>query len=317
MSTTCVVPDCPEELLDPSKQFIKSPKGTRKCLSPLSSPTNSTESTSPRVISNVRTSFWNSNRKVDDISKAIRPSPPKNDGKYKKNNKHYKSPKVSMIVDNGSNEVGKATQRNDTSESASAKKNKRKNKRQRRSSIVHLGSVSGHHDDHHRVHELHTQITRLIEENKIDEHPESSKGSAVTETKNHQFKKDTISLSNNDAFDILHALNEFKAMLTIGSFNVHDPDHVEAQTVSHIVGEYSHAKKKFHVKDTWKRALNRISIAKKKEMLGVNLQDTIFQALGNLHQHVRSIYLIKKQTFLEVINLTSIFSIINKYNCKT
>ena len=83
----------------------------------------------------------------------------------------------------------------------------RKNKRQRRSSIVHLGSVSGHHDDHHRVHELHTQITRLIEENKIDEHPESSKGSAVTETKNHQFKKDTISLSNNDAFDILHALN--------------------------------------------------------------------------------------------------------------
>ena len=27
---------------------------------------------------------------VDDISKAIRPSPPKNDGKHKKNNKHYK-----------------------------------------------------------------------------------------------------------------------------------------------------------------------------------------------------------------------------------
>lgn len=286
MPTICVVPDRPEELLDPTKQFIKSPKGSRKSLSPLSSPTNSTESTPNRFVSSVRTSFWNSNRKIDDISKATKPSPPK---KSRKDNKNYQSPKVSMLVDNGSNDPGKATRRDDTSESAPTKKNRRKNKRQRRSSIVHLGSVSGHHDDHHRVHELHTQITGLIEENKINEHPESNNDLAVTETKNHRYKKETILLSNDDALDILHALNEFKAMLTIGSFNVHDPDHVEAQTVSHIVGEYSHAKKKFHVKDTWKRALNRISIAKKREMLGVNLQDTIFQALGNLHQHVRSI----------------------------
>ena len=289
-------PERPEELLAPSKRFIKSPKSSPKSLSPVSSPTNSINSpSSSRLKSSVRTSFWDGKKKVDDLSTPTKPSPPPTKNINKMNGK-FQSPKVNMIVNNNNEDEKTTTTSQEKVKKTSTSKKKR---RHRRSSIVHLGSVGGAIDDHHRVNELYKQITGLLEANEgqlikpeqddedvLENNNNNNKNNNGGERKKSHRSRETILLAHDDAHDILHALNEFKAMLSIGSFNVHDPDHVEAKTVSHIVGEYSSRKKKFQVKDTWKRAMSKIAIIKQRETLGVNLQDTIFQALGNIHQHI-------------------------------
>ena len=93
-------PERPEELLAPSKRFIKSPKSSPKSLSPVSSPTNSINSpSSSRLKSSVRTSFWDGKKKVDDLSTPTKPSPPPTKNINKMNGK-FQSPKVNMIVNN-------------------------------------------------------------------------------------------------------------------------------------------------------------------------------------------------------------------------
>ena len=77
-------------------------------------------------------------------------------------NGKFQSPKVNMIVNNNNEDEKTTTTSQEKVKKTSTSKKKR---RHRRSSIVHLGSVGGAIDDHHRVHELYKQITGLLEAN--------------------------------------------------------------------------------------------------------------------------------------------------------
>ena len=134
-----LLPERPEELLDPSQRFVKSPKSSRTSLSPVSSPKNLSGDTSPMLAPQVRTSFWNS-KKANQLSKPSKPSPPS----QKKTIAQYNSPKLNKVV---SNNDGPDLETNEEIKSTG----KQTITGNRRRGII--GRSFGRHEtyDHHRV----------------------------------------------------------------------------------------------------------------------------------------------------------------------
>ena len=274
-----LLPERPEELLDPSQRFVKSPKSSRTSLSPVSSPKSLSGEASPMLAPQVRTSFWNS-KKANQLSKPSKPSPPS----QKKTIAQYNSPKLNKVV---SSNDGPDLETNEEIKSTGKQTITGNRRRGRRSSVVHLGGMKANVNDHHRVHELYAQLRDMVHRKRRSKRPEDSDKGSDSESDLSSDSDDEatadreIILKHKDANDLLNALAEFRILLSIGSFNVHDPDHVEAKTVLHIVGEYSRAKRKEYLNETRKAiALQR------QKTIGIRLQDTIFQALGTLHKHI-------------------------------
>ena len=274
-----LLPERPEELLEASHRFVKSPKSSRVSLSPVSSPRSMSSEASPRLGPQVRTSFWGS-KKVNQLSKPSKPSPPSQEKTIAQHN----SPKLNKVIHVGD---GSNAEANEAVKSSVAKPPGGQKRRGRRASVVHLGGINRQVNDHHRVHELYAQLREMIHRKRKSKRPEDSErdtgseSDSSTDSDDEDMVKRDITLNHKDAHELLNALAEFRIMLSLGSFNVHDPDHVEAKTVLHIVGEYSRAKRKEYLSET-KRA---IALQRQKN-IGVRLQDTIFQALGTLHEHI-------------------------------